>query len=113
MPCRVMGSRSARSVAVAGPAAASSARIARRFGSARATKTCSAIASLLPAMGSGGIEVAGELVELHLPAVGVAAERAVVLALGQLREAGLDHRQPGARRGGIERELDIGTAMVI
>ena len=45
----VIGRRPARSVAVAGPPAASAARMARRVGSASAVKTCSATAS-----GSGG-----------------------------------------------------------
>src|SRR4051794_32864709 len=108
MPCRVMGSRVARSVAVAGPALASSARIARRLGSARATNTCSAIASM-----SAGIEIVAQLGELIGPAVGVAAECRVVRLVGQLREAGLDHRQPSARRGRVEGELDIGTTRVV
>jgi hypothetical protein len=51
-----LGQRPARSVAVAGPPAASAARMARRVGSARALNTCSAIASM-----SGGIEVVDQL----------------------------------------------------
>jgi len=35
-----------------------------------------------------------------------------VLVVRQLREAGLDHRQPGAHTGGLERELDVGAARV-
>src|SRR4051794_11820851 len=104
MPCRVIGSRAARSVAVAGPVVASSARIVRRLGSARATKTCSAMTSR-----SGGIEVAAQFGELLGPAVRVALKCLVVRAVGELREAGLDHRQARAGRGGIEGELDIGT----
>ena len=68
--CRVIGSRAARSVAVAGPPAASAARMARRLGSASATKTCSAIASI-----SGGIEVFDQFAQLARPALGVAVER--------------------------------------
>jgi len=33
--------------------------------------------------------------------------------LRQLGEAALDHRQPGARTGRFERELDIGTARIV
>ena len=42
----VIGSRAARSVAVAGPLLASAARMARRVGSASALNTCSATASM-------------------------------------------------------------------
>src|SRR5262245_50518590 len=41
--------------------------MARRVGSARATNTCSAIAST-----SGGIEVAGQFAQLERPALGMA-----------------------------------------
>src|SRR4051794_16942321 len=111
MPCRVIGSRVARSVAVAGPLPASSVRIARRLGSAKATKTCSAIASR--SRGIVAVEVAGELVELGRPAVGVAAERLAVNVVGQLSESGLDDRQSCAGRCGLQRELDIGPAYVV
>src|SRR6516162_1852590 len=103
-----MGRRAARSVAVAGPAWASVARMARRVGSARAVKTCSATASV-----SGGIEVGGQLAQLLCPAFGVPAVGLAVGVLRQLREPGLDHRQPGARADGFECELDIGTARIV
>src|SRR5215470_10564851 len=103
--CRVIGRRWARSVAVAGPSAASVAKMARRVGSAKATNTCSATASA-----SGGIEIGGQLAELLGPAVGVAVVRLAVGILGQLGEPGLDHRQPRAAAHGFERELDVGPA---
>src|SRR6266545_695295 len=106
--CRVIGRRPARSVAVAGPPDASAARMARRVGSARATKTCSAMAST-----SAGIEVAGQFAQLALPALGVAVVRLAVGVLWQLGETGLDDRQPCARTGRFERELDIGTARIV
>src|SRR5690349_10069123 len=107
MAWRVIGSRAARSVAVAGPPAASAARTARRLGSARATKTCSATASVSAGrgVGSGGIEVLDQLVELALPAGGVAAEGLLVRVLRQLREPALHHRQPGAGGHRLEGEL--------
>src|SRR4051794_41480853 len=109
MAWRVIGSRAARSVAVAGPPAASAARTARRLGSARATKTCSATASVSagPGVGSAGIEVLDQLVEFALPAGGVAAEGLLVDVVGQLGEAGLHHRQPGARAHRFEGELHV------
>src|SRR6516162_1372955 len=106
--CRVIGRPAARSVAVAGPAAASSAKMARRVGSARATKTCSAAVSM-----SGGIEVAGQLGQLLRPPVGVAVVGLAVGVLGQLGEPGFDHRQAGARTGWFERELDVGAARIV
>ena len=78
-------------VAVAGPVAASVARMARLLGSARATKTCSAIASM-----SGGIEVADQLAQLAQladPAFGVGTESLAVCVIRQLGETALDHRQ--------------------
>jgi hypothetical protein len=33
--------------------------------------------------------------------------------LGQLREPGLDHREPRAGAGRLERELDVGAARVV
>src|SRR5215471_6050778 len=103
-----MGSRAARSVAVAGPAWASAARMARRVGSARAVKTCSATASV-----SGGIEVGGQLAQLLRPAFGVSVVGLAVGVLRQLGEPALDHRQPGARAGRLEREFDVGAAWIV
>src|SRR5512134_1301734 len=100
-----MGRRAARSVAVAGPPAASAARIARRLGSARAVKTSSATASM---SGRDGIEVLDQLAELTGPALGVAVEGLAVGVLGQLREARFDDGQPGAGAGRREGELDVG-----
>ena len=93
---------------MAGPPDASAARMARRVGSASAMKTCSAIASM-----SGGIEVVGQLAQLARPALGVAVIRLAVGVLRQLGETGLDHRQPRARTGRLERELDIGPARIV
>src|SRR5215471_3570812 len=106
--CRVIGRRPARSVAVAGPPEASAARMARRVGSARATNTCSAIAST-----SGGIEVAGQFAQLECPALGMAVVDLAVDARWQLGEPGLDHLEPGARTGRLERELDVGTPRIV
>src|SRR5712691_565751 len=106
--CRVIGRRPARSVAVAGPPDASSARMARRLGSARATKTCSAIASM-----SGGIEVVDQLAQLARPTLSVAVVRLAVGVFRQLSEAGFDHGQPRARTDRLERELDIGAARIV
>src|SRR3954469_634692 len=119
MACRVIGSRAARSVAVAGPAEASAARMARRLGSARATKTCSAIASRSrsasrsEAAWSGGIEVGDQLAELAAPALDVAVERLLVRVVRQLREARLDHREPGAGAGRLQGELHVRPARVV
>src|SRR5215831_8501642 len=106
--CRVIGRPSARSVAVAGPPEASAAKMARRVGSARATNTCSAIASM-----SGGIEVGGQFAESLRPALGVAVVRLVVDVVRQLGETALDHLQPRARTDRLERELDVGTAWIV
>src|ERR1700761_7042823 len=106
---RVIGSWPARSVAVAGPPEASAARMARRLGSARAVKTCSAIASL----SGGGIEVFGELAQLTRPPSRVAVVGRAVGVLGKLCETGLDHGQPRARAGRLQRELDVGTARIL
>src|SRR5512146_669968 len=108
MACRVVGRRAARSVAVAGPPEASAARMVRRLGSARAVKTCSAIASA-----SGGIEVGGEFAQLAHPSLAVAVVRLAVGVPRQLGEAALDHGQPRARTGGLERELDVGAARIV
>src|SRR5262245_28899164 len=97
MAWRVMGSRAARSVPVAGPRVASSARMARRVGSARAVKTCAAVVS-----GSRGIEVGGQLAEFLGPAFGVAAIGLGVHVVGQLGEPGLGDGEPGAGAGGFE-----------
>src|SRR5206468_149467 len=59
---------------------------------------------------SVAVEVVAEFAELGGPAVDVAAERRVVLVVGQLSESGLDHRQPSAGTVGLEGELDIGTS---
>src|SRR5262249_40447763 len=106
--CRVIGSSTARSVAVAGPLEASAARMARRVGSARAVKTCSAIASM-----SSSIEVGSQLAKLLRPALGVAVVRLAVDVLGQLRETGFDHRQPRADTGRFERELDVSPTRIV
>src|SRR5689334_5711472 len=116
MAWRVMGRRAARSVAVAGPPEASAARRARRLGSARATKTCSATASSSGGMRgatSGGVEVGDQLAQLARPALGVALERLVVRVVGQLGEPGLDDSQPRARGRRLKRELDVGAARVV
>src|SRR5688572_7334550 len=105
-----MGRRLASSVAVAGPPAASAARIPRRLGSARAVKTSSATASM---SGRVGIEVLDQLVQLTGPAVGVAVECVVVAILRQLCEAGFDDGQPGAAAGRLQRELDVGSARIV
>src|SRR5258705_7192251 len=107
--CRVIGKLAARSVAVAGPRDASAARMLRRLGSASATKTSSAMASASRA----GIEVFDELTQLALPPLDVAAVRAGVKVLGQLREAGFDHGEPSSFGHGPEGELDIGTAWIV
>src|SRR4029079_11863384 len=99
----------ARSVAVAGPLAASSARIPRRVGSARAAKTSSATASM---SGPDGIEILDQLTELVGPAVGVAVESHAVRVLGQLGEAGFDDGQTGAAAGRDQRELDVRPARI-
>src|SRR5690606_16250459 len=106
--CRVIGSRSASSVAVDGPWVASAARMARRVGSARATKTRSAVAS----RSGGGIEVVNQLAQFAPPTVGVAVERGAVRLVRQLREAALDDREPRPRADRLEGELDVGTARV-
>src|ERR1700754_1928935 len=102
MACRVIGSRVARSVAVAGPPPASAARMLRRVGSARAANTSWATAS-----GSGlSIEVRDQLAQLVGPAARVAREGLVVQSrVRHLGEPGLDHRQRGAAAGRLEREL--------
>src|SRR5215467_13782307 len=103
-----MGSWPARSVAVAGPPDASAARIARRLGSARATKTCSAIASK-----SGcGIEVGDQLAQLAHPPLGVGVVGRAVGVVWKLRETGLDYGQPRARTGRLQRELDVGAPRI-
>src|SRR5689334_170592 len=62
---------------------------------------------------SGGIEVAGQLAQLARPAVHMAVIDLAVSGLGQLREPGLDHREPRAGTGRLERELDVGAARVV
>src|SRR6478736_5060040 len=100
-----MGRRVARSVAVAGPPAASAARIARRLGSARAVKTSSATASM---SGRVAIEVPDQLAQLAGPAVGVGLEGVALSVVRQLRESRFDDGQPGATLGRLKGELDIG-----
>src|SRR5260221_6932998 len=82
--------------------------MARRVGSARAAKTCSAIASM-----SRGIEIGGQFTQLARPELGVAIERLAGGVLRQLGEPGLDDRQPGPRTGWFEGELDTGTARIL
>src|ERR1700761_1473974 len=106
---RVIGSRPARSVAVAGPPEASAARMARRLGSAKAAKTCSAIASA----SGGDIEVVDQFAKFARPPPGVTVVGRAVGVLGKLREAGLDHGQPRAGAGGLQRELDVGAARIV
>src|SRR4051812_3860788 len=108
MACRVIGRRTARSGAVAGPPEASAARMGRRLGAARAVKTCSAIASA-----SGGIEVGGQFAQLAHPALAVGVECLAVGVLRQLGEPALGYGQPRARADGLERELDVGTALIV
>src|SRR5881409_2800258 len=75
MPCLVIGRAAAKSVAVAGPPEASAARMARRFGSAKAVNTASATDS----DAWSGMEIRDQFVELAGPARGVALERLAVL----------------------------------
>src|SRR5215468_12715251 len=98
----------ARSVAVAGPVAASAARMARLLGSARAAKTCSATASM-----SGGIEVVGQFAQFARPAPGIAVVGLAVNVIGQLGEPAFDNGQPGAPAGRFERELDVGPTRIL
>src|SRR5438034_8138531 len=105
-----MGSRVARSVAVAGPLDASAARIPRRLGSARAAKTSSATASM---SGRVGIEILDQLAQLVGPAVGVGFEGFAVAVLRELREARFDDGQPGATAGGRQGEFDVGVARIV
>src|SRR5258705_8915141 len=107
--CRVIGRRAARSVAVAGPRDASAARMLRRLGSASAAKTSSAT----PSESRPGIEVIDELTQLALPPLDVAAVRTGVKVVGQLREAGFDHGEPGPFGHRLKGELDIGTAWIV
>src|SRR5215470_17415653 len=98
MPCRVIGSRAARSVAVAGPPAASAARMPRRLGSASAVKTSWATASR-----SGlSIDVRDQLSQLMRPAVGVARVRLGELLALQLGESGFDHGERGSGAGRLQ-----------
>src|ERR1700712_5329183 len=113
---REIGTRLASSVAVEGPCLERSARIARRVGSASAAKTASATASgrsTSPGASSGGmcgVEVRGELAQLAVPALGVAAVGGRVLGRPELREAGLHDVQPGPGGHRLEGELDEGAA---
>src|SRR4051812_28545010 len=97
MPCRVIGRAAARSVAVAGPPAASAARMARRLESTSAMNTASAtISGVADSGASSGTEVGDQLVELTGPAAHVAGERLLVLGRPELGEAALDHGHAGA-----------------
>src|ERR1700757_3870485 len=105
---RVIGRLAARSVTVAGPSVARAARMARRVGSARATKTCSATASM-----SGAIEMARQLSQLTRPAVAMRLIRLAPDAGGQLGEAGLRDAKQRAGASGFQGELDVGAARVV
>src|SRR5437016_2822532 len=105
---RVIGRLAARSVTVAGPSVARAARMARRVGSARATKTCSATASM-----SGSIEMLHQLGQLTRPAVAVRFVRLAPDVDGQLGEAGLRDAKQCAVAGGLQGELDVGAARVV
>src|SRR5688500_20227093 len=82
--------------------------MARREGSASATNTCSAIASM-----SGGIEVVNQFAEFLRPPLCVAAEGVAVGVLRQLRKAALDDGEPRGRTDRFERELDVGAAWIV
>src|SRR5262245_27436102 len=103
MACRVIGKRVARSVAVAGPPAASAARMPRRLGSARAVKTSCATAS----RSELAIEVGDQLAQLVRPTVGVAGEGLLVTLVRQLRESAFHHGERSAGAGRLQRELDV------
>src|ERR1700756_5042017 len=107
MAWRVIGSRAARSVTVDGPSAARAARIVRRVGSARATNTCSATASI-----SHAIDVLHQLGQLSRPALTVGVVGLAPGLDGKLGEAGLDDTKQGAVALGLKRELDVGAAGV-
>src|SRR5438874_6191245 len=108
MAWRVIGSRVARSVAVDGPSVARAARMARRLGSASATKTCSATASM-----SGAIEVLRQLGQLSRPSFAVSVVGLAARVDGKLCKAGLDDSQQGAVAVGLQGELDIRAAGVV
>src|SRR5258705_1864248 len=97
MAWRVIGRRAARSVAVDGPSAAREARMARRVGSARAIKTCSATASM-----SGAIDVLRQLGQLSRPAFAVGVVGLAPRVDGKLREPGLDDAQQSAVAVGLQ-----------
>src|SRR5580692_9809573 len=108
MAWRVIGSRAARSVAVDGPSVARAARMVRRVGSASATKTCSATASM-----SGAMDVLCQLCEFSRPALTVGVVGLAPGVDGKLGEAGLDDAQQGAVAVGLQGELDICAARVV
>src|SRR5215472_2581040 len=108
MAWRVTGNRAERSVTVDGPSMARAARIARLVGSARATKTCSATASM-----SDVIEVVHQLSQFSRPALAVGVVGLAPGADRKLGEAGLDDAQQGAVGVGLQGELDIGAARVV
>src|SRR6476659_6854826 len=110
MACRVIGNRPARSVAVAGPAVASAARMPRRVGSASAVKTSCATASE-----SGlTIEVTDQFTEFAGPALDIAPVGLVVIpGVLQLREPGFDHGQRGAGASRFQGELHPGASWIV
>src|SRR5579871_5705509 len=106
--CRVIGSRAARSVAVDGPSVARAARMARRVGSASATKTCSAMASR-----SGPIDVLRELCQLPGPALTVRVVGLAPSVDGKLGEARLDDSKQRPVPVGLQGELDVRASRVV
>src|ERR1700727_359233 len=103
MAWRVIGSRAASSVTVDGPSVARAARMVRRVGSASATKTCSATASM-----SGSMDVIGQLCQLSRPTLAVGVVGLAPGVEGELGEAGLYDAQPGAVAVRFQGELDVG-----
>src|SRR5580704_11122025 len=91
MAWRVIGNRAARSVAVDGPSVARAARMVRRVGSASATKTCSATASM-----SDSMDVIRQLCQFSRPALAVGVVGLAPGVGGKLGEAGLHDMQQGA-----------------
>src|SRR5450631_2501112 len=108
MAWRVIGRRAARSVTVDGPSVARAVRIVRRVGSARATKTCSATASV-----SGGIDVLHQLGQLSRPALTVGVVGLAPGVDGKLGEARLDETKQGAVALGLQGEFDVGATRVV
>ena len=101
---------------MAGPLAASAARMARRGGAARGVETCSAGASVAGSGGGpvcGGVGGGGRVDHPPRPPLAGVGRRLAVNVLRQLGETGLDHPQPRARAGRFERELDIGAPRIV